>query len=431
MSKTFHSINEPAKQQVSKARLNQQLHSTGELSDAEKTHLPPKLLSFTQQPLWDLAFRPWFLAGTISSVLSVGIWLLFLHGYLPALASSGLTPVAWHIHEMLFGFGATIAVAFLLTAAQTWTNKRSINGGSLLTLTLIWLMIRALLWSDDTKIQVLALVLQAGWWLACIGFLASMVIRAKSKRNYQFIPLLSVMMLLNLSFLIADFSGHTELALHLARTAILTFGLLVGIVGGRVIPFFTGRGADNAQVKATPILDKLLPVVTIIGIGIFFTGHFIALPFTPAFALTSAGIIHLLRLWHWDPLSTRKVPLLWSLQSAYLALGLGLVALGVSYHTDLIRFADALHLITVGTIGGMILAMIARVSLGHTGRPLKPHPSLNIAFALMFIGTLVRFILPLLQMPIMAWDISAICWITAFSIFIWHYARILMSARAS
>ncbi|WP_394391385.1 NnrS family protein [Shewanella woodyi] len=431
MSKTLHSINEPAKQQVSKARLNQQLHSTGELSGAEKNHLPPKLLSFTQQPLWDLAFRPWFLAGTLSSVLSVGIWILFLHGYLPTLASSGLTPVAWHIHEMLFGFGATIAVAFLLTAAQTWTNKRSINGSALLTLTLIWLMVRALLWSDDTRIQVLALVLQAGWWLACIGFLASMVIRAKSKRNYQFIPLLSVMMLLNLSFLIADFSGHTELALHLARTAILTFGLLVGIVGGRVIPFFTGRGADNAQVKATPILDKLLPVVTIIGIGIFFTGHFIALPFTPAVVLISAGIIHLIRLWHWDPLSTRKVPLLWSLQLAYLALGLGLVALGISYHIDLVRFADALHLITVGTIGGMILAMIARVSLGHTGRPLKPHPSLSIAFALMFIGTLVRFILPLLQMPIMAWDISAICWITAFSIFIWHYTHILMSARAS
>ncbi|WP_082930730.1 NnrS family protein [Shewanella woodyi] len=431
MSKTLHSINEPAKQQGSKARLNQQLHSTGELSGAEKTHLPPKLLSITQQPLWDLAFRPWFLAGTLSSVLSVGIWILFLHGYLPTLASSGLTPVAWHIHEMLFGFGATIAVAFLLTAAQTWTNKRSINGGALLTLTLIWLIVRALLWSEDSRVQVLALVLQAGWWLACIGFLASMVIRAKSKRNYQFIPLLSVMMLLNLSFLIADFSDHTELALHLARTAILTFGLLVGIVGGRVIPFFTGRGADNAQVKATPILDKLLPVITIIGISIFFTGHFIALPFTPAVALISAGIIHLLRLWHWDPLSTRKVPLLWSLQLAYLALGLGLVALGISYHIDLVRFADALHLITVGTIGGMILAMIARVSLGHTGRPLKPHPSLSIAFALMFIGTLVRFILPLLQMPIMAWDISAICWITAFSIFIWHYTRILMSARAS
>lgn len=428
MSKSLHMINEPSKQQASKARLNQQLNSTGELED--KIDLPPKVLAFTQQPIWDLAFRPWFLISTLSSVLSIGVWVLFLHGYLPALATAGLTPVAWHIHEMLFGFGATIAVAFLLTAAQTWTNKRSLNGGGLLSLTLIWLLVRVLLWIDDARVQVLAIVLQGVWWLACIGFLASMVIRAKSQRNYQFIPLLSVMMLLNMSFLIADFNGHTELALHLARTAILTFGFLVGIVGGRVIPFFTGRGAENAKVLATPMLDKALPVVTFIGIVIFFSSYFIELPFTPAIALICAGAIHLLRLYYWDPLSTRKVPLLWSLHSAYLALGLGLIALGVSYFTDSVRFADALHLITVGTIGGMILAMIARVSLGHTGRPLTPHPSLNIAFALIFIGTLVRFILPLYQMPVLAWDISAFCWITAFSTFVWHYARILMSERA-
>lgn len=429
MSRSLHMINEPSKQQASKARLNQQLNSTGELE--EKIDLPPKILAFTQLPIWDLAFRPWFLISTLSSILSIGVWILFLHGYLPALATAGLTPVAWHIHEMLFGFGVTIAVAFLLTAAQTWTNKRSINGGALFTLTLIWLMVRILLWSDDPRIQVLAIVLQGAWWLTCISFLASMVIRAKSRRNYQFIPLLSVMMLLNMSFLIADYSGNTELALHLARTAVLTFGLLVGIVGGRVIPFFTGRGTSNAKVVATPILDNILPMVTIIGVCIFFSGYFFELPFTPAIALISAGTIHLLRLWFWDPISTRKVPLLWSLHSAYLALGLGLIALGLSYYIDLVRFADALHLITIGTIGGMILAMIARVSLGHTGRPLKPHPSLNIAFALVFIGTLIRFTLPLFHMPVLAWDISAFCWIGAFSIFVWHYTHILMSKRAS
>ncbi|MFT5235432.1 MAG: hypothetical protein ACI90A_000795 [Shewanella sp.] len=429
MSKSLHMINEPSKQQASKARLNQQLNTTGEVE--EKIDLPPKVLAFTQMPIWDLAFRPWFLLATLSSVLSIGAWILFLHGHLPVLATAGLTPVAWHIHEMLFGFGATIAVAFLLTAAQTWTNKRSMNSGALLTLTVIWLMVRILLWSDDPRIQILAIVLQGVWWLTCIGFLASMVIRAKSQRNYPFIPLLSVMMLLNMSFLIADYTGHTELALHLARTAILTFGLLVGVVGGRVIPFFTGRGASNAKVIATPVLDKALPVVTIIGACIFFSGYFVELPFTPAVALISAGTLHLLRLWYWDPISTRKVPLLWSLHSAYLALGVGLIALGLSYFTNLVRFADALHLITIGTIGGMILAMIARVSLGHTGRPLKPHPSINIAFVLIFIGTLVRFILPLLHMPVLAWGISALCWIAAFSTFVWHYARILMSERVS
>lgn len=105
--------------------------------------------------------------------------------------------------------------------------------------------------------------------------------------------------------------------------------------------------------------------------------------------------------------------------------------LGISFLTHSIAFADALHLITIGTVGGMILAMIARVSLGHTGRALKPHPSLNMAFALIFIGTATRFLLPLFEMSSLGWDISAVCWIAAFSLFIWHYARILMSQRVS
>ncbi|AQS37833.1 uncharacterized protein involved in response to NO [Shewanella psychrophila] len=436
MSQSLHKICEPqasyAKQQESNTqKFNFRLSSTGEVEEISETRMAIEapLSKLTQLPIWDLAFRPWFISATALSVISLSIWILFLHGKISPLSGDGISPLVWHIHEMLFGFGATIAVGFLLTAAQTWTKIRSLNGLGLLLLTSIWLAVRFLLLSNSVNLQLLAIALQALWWLISIGFLAYMVLRAKSRRNYQFIPLLSAMMLLNLAFLLADIFGDTELALHLSRSAILMFGLLVGIVGGRVIPFFTGRGAEGAQVKATPILDKLLPVVTLLGVSVFFSGHFIALPFTPAALLITAGVLHLLRLYCWDPLSTIKVPLLWSLHASYLALGLGLVLLGASYLTDTIRFADALHLITIGTIGGMILAMIARVSLGHTGRALKPHSSLNIAFALILFGAVARFTLPLLQQASWGWDIGAASWVIAFSLFLWHYTPILFSAR--
>ncbi|MFT5789824.1 MAG: hypothetical protein ACI8SJ_001943 [Shewanella sp.] len=415
-------------QTITEPKTKQVLSSSGEV---EQVTLRPKaiLSQLSSMPLWDLAFRPWFLAAALSSVVSIAVWLLFLHGQLPGLATAGLSPVIWHIHEMLFGFGATIAVAFLLTAAQTWTNRRSINGLPLIMLTLIWLSVRALIWSADPNLLMLAVALQATWWLVSIAYIASMVIKANSNRNYQFIPLLLAMMSLNIGFLLADINGHTELALHLSRSAILLFGLLVGIIGGRVIPFFTGRGAENAEVKATPLLDKLLPIATLLGVTVFFTGYFIQLPFTPAPLLILAGVLHLLRLLNWDSIATLKVPLLWSLHGSYLALALGLIALGLSYHIELLRFADALHLITIGTIGAMILAMIARVSLGHTGRALKPHFSINIAFMLILLGALARVTLPLMQQPILAWDISALCWIVAFSLFIWHYTTVLFSTR--
>ncbi|PKG74145.1 NnrS family protein [Shewanella sp. GutCb] len=416
----MQTINEPKTKQV--------LSSSGEV---EMIAIEPgsKLTKLASQPLWDLAFRPWFLAAALSSVVSITVWILFLHGQFLGLATAGLSPVIWHIHEMLFGFGATIAVAFLLTAAQTWTNRRSINGLPLMMLTLIWLAVRVLIWSADPNLLMLAVALQATWWLVSIAYIASMVIKSSSNRNYQFIPLLLAMMALNIGFLLADINGHTELALHLSRSAILLFGLLVGIIGGRVIPFFTGRGADNANVKTTPLLDKLIPIATLLGVTVFFTGYFIQLPFTPAPLLILAGVLHLLRLLNWNSITTLKVPLLWSLHGSYLALALGLIALGLSYHIELLRFADALHLITVGTIGAMILAMIARVSLGHTGRALKPHFSINIAFMLILLGALARVILPLVQQPILAWDISALCWIVAFSLFLWHYSSILLSAR--
>ena len=437
MSQALHNIGEPQAGQDNKQRESNtqkfsfRLSSTGEVEQVSKTRMAMEapLSKITKLPIWDLAFRPWFISATALSVVSLSIWILFLHGNISPFSAEGISPLIWHIHEMLFGFGATIAVGFLLTAAQTWTKIRSLNGPGLLLLTGIWLAVRVLLLSNSVNLQLLAVALQALWWLVSIGYLTYMVTRANSRRNYQFIPLLSAMMLLNLTLLLADIFGDTELALHLSRSAILMFGLLVGIVGGRVIPFFTGRGADGAQVKTTPLVDKLLPIVTLLGVSVFFSGHFIALPFTPAALLITAGVLHLLRLYCWDPISTRKVPLLWSLHASYLALGLGLLLLGVSYLTDIIRFADALHLITIGTIGGMILAMIARVSLGHTGRALKPHGSLNIAFALILFGALARFILPLFQQVSLGWDIAAASWIIAFSLFLWHYTPILFSAR--
>ncbi|WP_256717986.1 NnrS family protein [Shewanella sp. UCD-KL12] len=415
----------------SKQTLRFKLTATGEIEQVSTTRLAIEspLTKFTNQPIWDLCFRPWFLAATTLSALSLAIWILYLNGQFSGFNSEGISPLVWHIHEMLFGFGASIAVGFLLTAAQTWTKVRSINGLSLALLTGIWLSVRILLLSSSANLQLLAISLQALWWLVSIGYLAYMVLRAQSRRNYQFIPLLSAMMLLNLAFLLADFFGDTQLALHLSRSAILMFGLLVGIVGGRVIPFFTSRGAESAQVQATPMLDKLLPLVTLSGIAVFFSGYFISLPFTPATLLILAGSLHLARLYFWNSLSTCKVPLLWSLHASYLALGLGLILLGASYLSENLRFADALHLITIGTIGGMILAMIARVSLGHTGRALKPHPAMNLAFALIFIGALARVILPLFQQPLWGWNISAATWIIAFILFLWHYTPILCRAR--
>ncbi|QLE84305.1 NnrS family protein [Shewanella sp. Scap07] len=407
------------------------LNSDGQLSQISPQRTVGLTDTIAKHPLWELAFRPWFIAASLLSCISMLAWWLALTGNDIMLSNSSLSPVVWHIHEMLFGFGATIAVGFLLTAAQTWTGKQSIHGWGLIALTLIWLVARGLIWFATDGLQWLTVGMQSLWWLISITYLAMMVVTAKSQRNYQFIPLLSMMMLLNIGVLLSDFANNTALALHLSRSAILVFGLLVGIVAGRVIPFFTGRGAQHAKVAATPMLDKLLLISTVIGASVFLLGYFVPLPFTPASLLILSGTLHLMRQYFWAPLATAKVPLLWSLHASYFALAIGLIGLGLSYHVETIRFADALHMITVGTIGAMILAMISRVSLGHTGRALSVHRNMIAAFALLLIGAVVRVALPSVGQPILGWQLSAGCWIIAFGLFLWHYIPILTAARAS
>ncbi|WP_394205233.1 NnrS family protein [Shewanella waksmanii] len=410
-------------------KINLKLNSDGELIE---TQSPQSTYSaIAEQPIWELAFRPWFLAASLLSCISLLIWSLALNGHVQLLSYTSLSPVTWHIHEMLFGFGATIAVAFLLTAAQTWTGKPSIHGWPLIGLTCLWLIARAAIWLANDGWQWLILFSQTAWWLACIGYLANMVISSKSRRNYQFIPLLLAMMTLNVGILLADYSGNLELARHLSRCAILLFSLLVGIVGGRVIPFFTSRGAQNAKVTPTPLLDKLVLLTAVTGTSIFLLSGLIDLPMTPATLLITTGILHLLRQWHWAPFATARVPLLWSLHAAYFALGFGLICLGGSYYVNWLSFADALHIITVGTLGAMILAMIARVSLGHTGRSLVVHWHMTAAFYLILLGCVLRIALPTIGQPVWGWNLSAGTWIAAFSLFIWHYWPILIAPRVS
>ncbi|MGR6872894.1 NnrS family protein [Pseudomonas sp. HK3] len=399
-----------------------------------------------QAALWDLAFRPFFIIASALSIVSLGAWLLILNGHLNW--QSEMPATLWHIHEMLFGFALTIAAGFLMTAVQTWTNLRSLHGYSLMALVIIWLVIRVLLIQDTVNLFMLML-LQTIWWGMVIVKLAQLLLKANSQRNYKILPLLCVIASLHLFFLYCAFTHNTEMALHIARSVILFFSIIISLISGRVIPMFTRNGINRdgdprakkwaaKSIIATPKLDKNLLLISLFGASVFFINGLSAntswsfealLSINPVGILMLIGLMHLYRLSHWAPQATLKLPLLWSLHAAYLFLGLGLIAMGASAYTDAIRFADAVHLITVGTLGGMILAMICRVSLGHTGRALVINRLIAAAFFMIIVATLLRFLLPLLNQHLMGWNISALLWVSAFSLFLYRYTPMLMQSK--
>jgi len=381
--------------------------------------------------LFDLAFRPGFLGASAFSLIALSLWLFILSGQV-SLPTQGLSSLVWHFHEMVFGFAAFVALSFLLTASQTWTQLRSLHGKPLILWCLIWASVRILLWQESVSLQYLAFGLQLVWWLIGIGFLAQLLYRANN-RNLMLLPLLSIMMLVNMGIILADLAGKTELALHFGRTGVLLFALLAGVLGGRLIPMFTRNGTKAlplaAKVVATPRLTKLLIATALINNLYAFIYPFFEFAFVPGFIMILLGSLQLIQLYHWHPRASLQVPLLWSLHLTYGSLGLGFICLGASFFTELIRFADALHLIAIGAIGGMILAIMSRVSLGHTGRLIQSAPLMSLAFLTIFIAALARTFLPALGLVIEAWQVSAALWIGAFALFILHYSSILIRQR--
>lgn len=388
--------------------------------------------NFVLLPLWNLAFRPFFILGSLFSIISLIIWLVYLNSGALLNKHQVLVPVLWHIHEMFFGFTLMIAIGFLLTAVQTWTGLKSLQGYSLIGLSIIWIVIRFLLLQSQHAFPWLLegiIVLQSVWWGIVIFSFSRLIIKAGNRKNYIFLPLLVILMALQLSFLYYS-QASMDLLIHLARSAILVFSIVVGLISGRIIPLFTRNAlaeSFKSSVKATPKLDNIIVICSVLGSLNFLLSGLLSMLFNPAWLLLIVGGLHLVRLSQWGSINTVNNPLLWSLHVAYLCLASGFVLIALSFLTESVRIADAFHLITVGAFGGMILAMISRVSLGHTGRPLSINKWMLLAFLFIFIAVILRVVLAILGQPLWAWNSSSLLWISAYLIFLKFYIPILIT----
>lgn len=376
-------------------------------------------------PLLRLGFRPFFLAGSVFALLALMLWLPALTGHLVWQPAGGW--LAWHRHEMLFGFGAAIIAGFLLTAVQNWTGRPGLSGWPLAGLVAVWLAARVA-WLGNAPTALLV-PLELAFLPLVAAAMARTLWVVRQTRNYPVVLVLLLMALADGLAMLGLVQGDAGLQRRGVLAGIWVIVTLLGLIGGRVIPFFTARGL--ALKKSAPPLDWLAWML--LAGGMLMTLFTVAgLTLVPHAALAvlcfqlAAG--HLLRLLHWYEPGIWKVPLLWSLHLAYAWLVLALFGLGL-WHTGLLQsLGPPLHALTMGAMGGAILAMLARVSLGHTGRELRPPRGMSLAFALLHLGVLARVGL-IVPWPLPALQLAVICWLLAFGIFVWHYAPMLVSAR--
>ncbi|HCH2592089.1 TPA: NnrS family protein [Vibrio parahaemolyticus] len=375
-------------------------------------------------PVWlRLGFRPFFLFGSIYAIVAIALWVwMFQTGQPNALAVPALW---WHVHEMLFGFSMAIVVGFVLTAVQNWTGINGTKHYTLLVLFGLWLAPRILLW---TPVPLwLTSSIEAVFLLFVAFEVGIRVYRAKGWRNLFFVPLFLLAIFANFASY-ATIKGMPPFTSSAVWQAMLWwFTLLLSVMGGRVIPFFTARRFNFEKAQPLPWLDWFanLPLVMLFVLS-FFPVTFAELG-NPL--MLFAGVAQLVRFVRWKPWLTLSEPLVWSLHAAYLCLPLSLILR--SAWGDAFASHNLIHLFAIGALGGLILAMIARVTMGHTGRMIYKGPNMGLAFAAITAAALVRsFAVIFDPANMMLWiDISGGLWIVAFGLFVWHFGMMLVTPR--
>ena len=380
--------------------------------------------------IFQLGFRVFFLSGTLFCVLALFLWgTQFFHGNTIAPFGGSYW---WHSHEMVFGFSFAIIAGFLLTAVQTWTGVPSIKGIKLAALFAIWLTARLLLLFPGS-IPVMFISLLDLSFIPLVAFaLAYPIIKIRQWKNLIFMPIMLLLFISNLLMHRGVWLEQLNLTQNAVWAAILTVVMLISIMGGRVIPFFTANATATKKPEPFVWLDLLANIPILFLIIFYIAGKPNQISSENLFAITAFGaLFQAIRMLRWKFWLCFKNPLLWSLHTSYIFIPLGLILLSLHYAGFAITVSQALHSFTVGGIGGLILAMIARVSLGHTGRKLETLSGMGFAFFLMLLAGLIRSPASALQLmsPLISLTVSFACFILAYCIFLWHYIPILFKKR--
>ncbi|MBY6197247.1 NnrS family protein [Vibrio hangzhouensis] len=375
-------------------------------------------------PAWlRLGFRPFFLVGSVYAIIAVVAWVVMFQKGQPEILQ--VPALWWHAHEMIFGFAMAIVVGFVLTAVQTWTGVNGTKHYRLLLLVVLWLLPRVLFWTPaplwlTSSIESLFILLAAYE----IGF---RVYQAKGWRNLFFVPLFLLAIFANFASY-ATIKGMPPFSSSAVWQAMIWwFTLLISIMGGRVIPFFSARRFQYEKPQPVVWLEWLatVPLMALFVLS-FFPLSFAALG-KPLMLL--AGTFQLIRWIRWKPWLTLSEPLVWSLMLTYLCLPLSLLYRGLL--TDAFASHAMLHLFAVGALGGVILAMISRVTMGHTGRAIYQGPNMTLAFIAVVSAAVIRSVGVAMwpQHMFVMIDISAGFWAFAFAMYVYHFGRMLITPR--
>ncbi len=376
--------------------------------------------------LFNLGFRPFFLLAGLYSPIAILLWVgVFVYGW--SLPRMPFLPIYWHAHEMIFGYGMAVVAGFLLTAVRNWTGLPTAQGAPLAGLTLLWLAARSAGWM--THSVAVPMTFDLAFDVLFIVAVTLPIMRTRQKQQAGIVAKLVLLALANLAFWlgIAGVLRHgVEWGLY---SGVYLLVALMFNMARRVLPFFIERGVGYpVQLTNHAWIDRSNLYLFL---AFWIADVFVQLPLLTSLLALLLCVVHSIRLAGWHTRGIWSKPLLWVLYLGYAIVTAGFLLKAV---TPMLSLSPtlALHAIALGGVGIMTVGMMARVSLGHTGRNIQQPPErLTMVFTLLVLAVVFRVVLPvIISAHYLLWlAMAQVAWIVAFLLFVRIYAPILVQAR--
>ncbi len=372
-------------------------------------------------------FRPFFLLAAAFAAFAMPLWVFAIRGDVTLGAYFGGT--YWHAHEMFFGFCVAVIAGFLLTAVENWTHRETAVGAPLGLLAGLWLAGRVAVLLADRLPRTLPALVDLAFLPALAFACARPMLASSNRRNYPFVGMLAVLFAANLGMHLGALGVAPEWTRRGALLAAQVVVLMILVVTARVVPMFTRNATGESDVRNAPWLDRASLV------GMLALAVLDALELDARLGACAAAVTSLLvfaRSASWGAEFSLRHPLLWILHAGHAFVGVGLALRVASHFVPQLSPSTALHALTAGSMGCLTLGMMARVSLGHTGRPLEAPRSVHVAFVFMVLAGVARVAGPLFGPAAYLLSLMAAgtLFALAFALYLAAYAPMLFAPRA-
>lgn len=394
-------------------------------SAAAEGQLPEKNLPGPVAPsmkvFLELAFRPLYLAGVGWALVAIVLWI-----FAPSLLNAPLGGVAWHAHEMLWGFIATIALAFLMTAGANWTGINPMTGKVLALACVLWVVARiGFLLPWDAAFWV-AMAAELAFFLLGSGAMLRAVVVSKNSRNYAVPGLLAALGAIDALYLLSARGGDYVVLMRQFNAGLMAMALIALLIGRRVIPFFAMRAVHDLSLpKQTETGWVQLGACAVGVLGLLF-----GQPIPTALGLGLAGVLALVQIISWRPLVVRSNALLWILYVGYTSIGIGLIMAAMAQAGIAMSPVLPVHTIAMAGFSVLIIGMVTRTALGHTGRPLATDRTMRTSYWLMLIAVALR-LAAIANTPATAGllHMAGAAWVASLGLYLWQFTPILIRPR--